>query len=145
MFLKVADTLRKTGLKMSFKFTQEGVGPVEGVGFLDDHKLAKVCSASHLVICPSKFDSICGVIEAAACGTPVLMTPLPVHSLGSRLFYVDGLNEFVSSQLRVHSMWEINTGLYEKSAQMSSSHVSGYGMQQMFPTFEFILNQVAGP
>lgn len=144
MLLKVADTLGKTGLETSFKSTQKGVGPVEGVGFLDDHKLAKVCSASRLVICPSSFDSIGGVIDAAVCGTPVLMVPLPVHSLGSHLFYVDRLNEFVSSQSRVHSMWETNTGLYEKLAHMSSSQVSGYGMRQMLPKIEFFLNQVAG-
>jgi hypothetical protein len=131
LLLKVADTLGKTGLETSFKSTQKGAGPVEGVGFLDDHKLAKVCSASRLVICRSRFDSIGGVIEAAACGTPVLMIPLPVHSLGSHLFYVGRLNEFVSSQSRVHSMWETNTSLYEKLAQMSSSQISGARAQDM--------------
>lgn len=143
-FLKIAHTLKRKGLKMNFRCTLEGVGPVEGVGFLDDDELARTYSASHLVIYPSRLDTFGGVIvEASACGTPVLTTPLPVHSLGLSLLYAGRLTEFVEATVRVYNMWETNTGLYEKFAQVLRNQALAYDVSQIFPIFEFMLEQVA--
>lgn len=144
-FLQVAMILRKKGLKMRFICTREGAGPVEGTGFLDDDKLASVYSSSHLVMYPSKMDTFGGVIvEAAACGTPVVTTPLPAHVLGLPLLYANKVEEFTRATLRIYGMWKQKTGQYDKLAQMCREQSLKYDLKQVFPKFEQMLAQVEG-
>jgi len=143
-FLKVAIILKKKGFKMRFICTREGMGPVEGAGFLDDNRLAETYSSSHLVIYPSQMDTFGGVIvEAAACGTPVLTTPLPAHSLDLPLFYATKVDEFVKATIRIYDMWKQHADQYEKLARTQSEKALKYDIQKIFPKFELMLEQVA--
>jgi len=141
-FLQVATTLTKRGLKIDFMCTREGAGRVKGTGFLNDEELARAYSTSHLVICPSRMDTFGGVIvEAAACGTPVVTTPLPEHKLGLPLLYAEKPEEFVKATLKVYNMWKQNNGQYDRLVETHRKQASQYDVEKVFPKFRQLLSQ----
>jgi glycosyltransferase involved in cell wall biosynthesis len=144
IFLKLATILKERGVKMRFICTREGMGFVEGTGFLDDNKLAEAYSSSHLVVYPSRMDTFGGVnLEAAACGTPVITTPIPAHQLGLPLLYADKLSDYIRATLTIYDMWKQQTGQYEKLARAQYEQALKYDIKKIFPKFELMLKQVA--
>jgi glycosyltransferase involved in cell wall biosynthesis len=92
---------------------------------------------------PSRMDTFGGVIvEAAVCGTPVVTTPLPAHSLNLQLLYADKVEEFVKIALKVYNLWRQNTGQYDKLAQRFRKQALIYDIGNVFPRFEKMLVQV---
>jgi len=144
IFLKVAETLTEKGFKMRFICTRGGAGLVKGTGFLNNNKLAETYSRSHLVIYPSRMDTFGGVIlEAAACGTPVITTPLPAHLLNLPLFYANNTEEFVRLTIRIYSLWRQRKNIYDDLTQKCSEQASRYDIEKIFLKFEAMLKQVA--
>lgn len=144
LFLKIATILKERGFKMRFLCTRKGVGFVEGTGFLDDNELAEAYSTSHLVIYPSRMDTFGGVIlEAAACGTPVITTSLPAHQLNLPLIYADKIGDYIRATVAIYNMWKQQTGEYEKLARLLYEQALKYDVEKIFPKFELMLRQVA--
>jgi len=144
MFLKIAAILKERGFKIRFICTREGMRFVEGTGFLNDNKLAETYSSSHLVIYPSRMDTFGGVIlEAAACGTPVITTPLPAHQLNLPLLYADKISDYIRATVAIYNMWKQQMGLYEKLARIQYEQALKYDVEKVFPKFELMLKQVA--
>lgn len=144
-FLKVASVLSKKGYKIKFVCTGKGVGPVEGKGFLDDEELAEAYSNAHLVLNPSRMDTVGGVIiEAAACGTPVATTPIPAHALNLPLFYASTIKEFVGIVIRIFNLWMNEREKYYRIAECFHEKAMNYSLENVFPKFESMLKSVSG-
>ena len=145
VFLKVASLLEKKRYKIRFLCTGKGFGSVEGKGFLSDEELAKAYSEAHLVLNPSRMDTVGGVIiEASACGTPVVTTPIPAHSLNLPLFYAATVKEFVETVIKVYNLWINEREEYCQIARDSHEKAMCYRVERIFPKFEFMLKSASG-
>jgi len=144
VFQKVVAALKKKGLKMRFTCTGKTTELAKGMGFLNDEKLAEAYSYSHVVLYPSKMDMFSGVIaEAAACGTPVITTPIPAHvSVGLPLIYANSVKEFVEAVMQIYNMWTEHSHEYNKLAQKYRERILKYDVSEVFPTFERMLKEV---
>ena len=143
IYLKVATILKRRGYKMRFICTGEGTGPVQGKGFMEDEELARTYSESHLVLYPSRMDTVGGVIiEAAACGTPVITTPILAHLLKLPLFYASNVKEFVESSIKIYTLWMNEREKYYKIANDFHEMAMYYSVDKIFPKFELMLRSV---
>lgn len=143
IFLKVALFLKKKKYKIRFMCTGKGLGPVEGKGFLSDKELSKTYSEVHLVLNPSRMDTVGGVIiEASACGTPVVTTPIPAHSLNLPLFYATTVKEFVNTVVKLYNLWIDEREEYYRIAHCFHEKAMYYSVDKIFPKFESMLKSV---
>lgn len=144
VFLKVVALLEKK-LRIKFLCTGKGFGVVEGKGFLSDEELAEVYSESHLVLYPSRMDTVGGVIvEAAACGTPVATTPIPAHSLDLPLFYAATVKGFADTVVKVYNLWLSEREKYYRIARAFHEKSTCYSFEKIFPKFESMLKSAKG-
>ena len=145
VFLRVATLLDKKRYKIRFICTGNGFGPVEGLGFLSDEKLAEAYSEAHLVLNPSRMDTVGGVIiEASACGTPVTTTPIPAHSINIPLFYATNVKEFMESVINVYNLWVDEREKYCQLSREFHEKAMYYSAERIFPKFESMLKSVSG-
>ena len=144
IFLRVALLIDKKRYRIRFICTGKGLGPVEGKGFLSDKELAEAYSEAHLVLYPSRMDTVGGVIiEASACGTPVATTPIPAHLLNLPLFYATNVKEFAEIFIKVYNLYFNEREKYYQLTRELHEKAMYYGAEKIFPKFESMLRSVS--
>jgi glycosyltransferase involved in cell wall biosynthesis len=143
-FLKVASLIDKERYKIRFVCTGKGFGPVEGKGFLNDEELAEAYSEAHLVLYPSRMDTVGGVIiEASACGTPVATTSISAHSLNLPLFYGTNVKEFADIVIKAYNLFFNEREEYYRLTHELHEKATYYSTEKIFPKFESMLKSVS--
>jgi glycosyltransferase involved in cell wall biosynthesis len=146
MYLKVCTILNNIGYNFNFFCTGNGEGPVKGLSYISDsRKLAKIYSSAHLVVYPSIIDTFgLVIVEALACGTPVLTTSiLPHRYLDLPLFYANNINEYLRKILSIHKVWENDNQKYIKVIKSGMIDVKKYDKKIIFPKLEDMLIRTA--
>jgi glycosyltransferase involved in cell wall biosynthesis len=143
-FCEVVQRLKRMGYDFKFLSTGEGHNGIRGLGFLDENELFCVYKRSHVVIYPSIAD-IFGlvILEAAACGVPVVTTPLDVH-VGQHLplLYAEKPYDFVKAILYIHSIWKEHPKQYRFWSENLQSSVEKFHVDRIFPKFERMFDDI---
>lgn len=140
-FCNVSSKLEQMGHRFSFLCTGQGHAHIRGLGFLSEDELFEVYQRSHVLVYPSiagMFDLV--ILEAAACGTPVVTTPIDVH-LAQHLpvLYGQDTNDFVGKILHAYSIWKDNPALYDEWSRSLRVNAEKYDVNKVFPAFEKML------
>jgi glycosyltransferase involved in cell wall biosynthesis len=145
MFCEVSSRLKQMGYDFRFLCTGKGHDHIRGLGFLSEDELFDIYQRSHVVLYPSIADVFGLVIlEAAACGVPVVTTPITVHK-DQRLpvLYARDISEFVKALLHVHSIWKEQIDRYQTWCDSLRKHAEKYDVDRIFPIFEKMLEDTA--
>ncbi|MEM4704594.1 MAG: glycosyltransferase [Candidatus Bathyarchaeia archaeon] len=144
-FCKTCSLLRQKGQDFAFMCTGEGKEGVQGLGFLPENELYRVYQRSHVVVYPSIADVFGLVIlEAAACGTPVVTTPIKVHvDQNLPLHYGENPHEFAEAILNINALWRENPHEYNKLSEKLLKSAEEYDVKRVFPLFEKMLRDIA--
>jgi glycosyltransferase involved in cell wall biosynthesis len=153
IFLRVAEYLSKKFSNIRFiavgvqKERNRRSSPLmEAYPFIyKDNVLADVYSSSHILLYPSRAD-IFGVtlIEAMACGTPVLTSALPSHrAFLPPKFICSTLRDYVYKTIEVYKTWREEPEKYELLVSESRNLASKFDKNELFPLFEKMLFEVA--
>lgn len=143
-FCEVTLKLKRMGYNFRLLCTGEGYDGIHGLGFLSDEELLHVYRRSHVVVYPSIADVFGLVIlEAAACGTPVVTTPIDVHLRQQLpLLYARVTNDFIRAILYTHSLWKEYTDRYGDWCKKLQTSVMKYDVSKIFPIFEKMMEDV---
>jgi glycosyltransferase involved in cell wall biosynthesis/2-polyprenyl-3-methyl-5-hydroxy-6-metoxy-1,4-benzoquinol methylase len=144
MFCEVVSNLKQEGYDFSFLCTGDGHGAIHGLGFLNDDELFNVFKRSHIVVYPSIADMWGLVIlEAAACGTPVVTTPIDAHlNQNLPVLYAKNTEEFVKSILYTYLLWKESPDNYGTWCKRLHRNAAKYDVDKIFPMFEKMLENV---
>lgn len=131
--------------EVKFLATGGSASRVIGIGHPQDLELADLYSACSVLVCPSRGDTFGRVlVEALACGTPVITTSLPAHqALRLPFIYADTVPEIVSAVGKLRQMWQGGSGDYLKLAEAGVREVGRYDTEKLLPDFEQMLREVA--
>lgn len=144
-FCEVAQRLKNMGYSFRFLCTGEGQNDIRGLGFLSENKLLRAYRRSHVVLYPSIAD-IFGlvILEAAACGTPVITTPIDAHSK-QRLpvLYARGINDFIRAILYTYMLWKTHPNKYDEWCERLQTSARRYDVSRIFPLFGKMLEDLA--
>lgn len=145
-YRKIASTLRRSGYDFEFVCTGKGCGEVKGLGFLNDEELFEVYQRSHVVVYPSVADVFSLVIlEAAACGVPLITTPIDAHvNQGLPLLYSKNIDDFIKAILRVNSVWKERPERYFALSKNLRDSAGKYSINGIFPKFERMFEKTVG-
>ena len=140
-FCEVSSKLRRMGYDFRFLCTSEGHGDIRGLGFLSEDELFNVYQRSHVVVYPSIADVFGLVIlEAAACGVPVVTTPIEVHmDQHLPVLYARSSCDFVKAILHTYSLWKENPNEYRTWCKNLRTGAEKYDANRIFPLFERML------
>ena len=142
-FRKISERLGRTDSDFSFLCSGQGEGYVRGLGFLNEDELFDVYQRSHVVVYPSIADVFGLVIlEAAACGVPIVTTPIGVHiEQKLPLLYATDTDEFAKAILRVHTLWKEEPYRYADWSKKLRMSAQKYDVKRVFPMFEKMLKE----
>jgi glycosyltransferase involved in cell wall biosynthesis len=140
-FCAASSILRRMGYDFEFLCTGEGYGYVRGLGFVSEDELFEIYQRSHVLVYPSiagVFDLV--ILEAAACGVPVITTPIGVH-VAQRLpvRYAQNTNDFAQEILHTYSMWKYESESYDAWSESLRTNAEKYDVNRIFPAFERML------
>lgn len=143
-FLRMCYKLRGKGYDFNYMCTGPGVGIIKGVGFVSEPLLPSVYSGAHVLVYPARADSFgLSIIEALACGTPVITTPIPVHkNMKLPLLYAKTVKDFVKNVVVLYKKWKGSTGWYERICSTGRNEVMKYDSEVIFPKYEVMLKKV---
>lgn len=143
-FREVTLKLKRLGYNFRFLCTGEGHDGIHGLGFLSEDELLRVYKRSHVVVYPSIADMFGLVIlEAAACGTPVVTTPIDVHLRQQLpLLYARVTNDFIRAILYTHSLWKEYADRYGDWCKKLQTSATKYDVSKIFPIFEKMMEDV---
>lgn len=143
-FCETALRLRRMGYDFRFICTGEGRKGIHGLGFLSENKLLCVYKRSHVVVYPSIAD-IFGlvILEAAACGTPVITTPIDAH-LRQHLpvLYARDTDDFTKAILYTYTLWKEHPNKYDDWCKKLQTSATRYDVSKTLPLFEKMLESV---
>ncbi|RLG18523.1 hypothetical protein DRN63_01325 [Nanoarchaeota archaeon] len=145
IFTETATLVRKRNKKIKFLATGPGNEVVEGLGFVPEEKLPELYSSVHLVMYPSRIDTFGKVIlEALACGTPVLTTPIKAHkALDLPLLYSSTPKGFAKKILNFYERDKESRIDYQAISRKCREAVKKYDASKILPKFENMLERVA--
>lgn len=153
MFIETARIVKRIlGDRVEFMSTNlppedvEDAGPVKYLGFIREEEQVQLYSSSCLVLYPSRIDTFGKVIiEALACGTPVVTTPIGSHlHLNLPLLYASNTREFVKKVVEVYNMWRRENSEYNELCKRGREAVeSMYSATKVLPNYEEMLVRVA--
>ena len=91
---------------------------VKWSGYLEEREKVEILSHSHLLISPSRHEGFpLSVLEALACGTPVISFAIPGPTetviCGKNGYIVESIPQFVSQVFSVFNKWSDNLGYDE--------------------------------
>ena len=140
-FCEISSKLKRMGYDFAFLCTGEGHGDIRGLGFLSEDELFNIYQRSHIVVYPSIADVFGLVIlEAAACGVPVVTTPIGVHiDQHLPVLYASNPQDFVKAILVTHSLWNEQPDKYHAWCQTLRASAEKYDVNRIFPMFERML------
>lgn len=140
-FCKASSELGRMGYDFEFLCTGEGRNGVRGLGFLNEDELFKTYRRSHVVVYPSIADVFGLVIlEAAACGVPVITTPIHVHvSQHLPVLYAKSPRDFLKAILYTHCIWNEDPNKYRSWCESLRTKAEDYDVNRIFPIFERML------
>ncbi len=144
-FREVCSRLERAGYNFNFLCTGKGDGAIRGLGFLKEDELREAYQHSHVVVYPSIAD-VFGLVnlEAAACGVPVITTPINAHvQQGLPVVYAHDSASFMESILLVHSLWKERPEKYRAWCDLLRVRAEKYDVNKVFPVFESMLRNVA--
>lgn len=145
-FRKIALILKRAAYDFEFVCTGQGCEGVRGLGFLDDKELFEVYQRSHVVVYPSVADVFSLVIlEAAACGVPIIATPIDAHvNQHLPLLYSRSTDDFIKAILRVNSLWTDKPEAYCALSANLRTSVRKYDINGIFPKYERMFERTMG-
>ncbi len=110
-----------------------------------EDEMARIYSSAHVLVYPSRAD-IFGLtlIEALACGTPVLTSALPSHKAFLPEDYIcENTAEYVKKILALYRLWRSDEDSYYVLSQRCREIALRFDKKKIFPLFERMLLEVA--
>ena len=144
-FREIAHDIKRKGYDFNFACTGNGTEDIEGLGFVSDDRLFEIYQRSHLVVYPSIADVFGLVIlEATACGVPVVTTPIDVHvSQGLPILYAETAVGFERAILHAHFLWKEQPEKYFAWCQSLRNSAEKYDVKRVFPLFQKMIEDVS--
>jgi glycosyltransferase involved in cell wall biosynthesis len=111
LFENLARELNPSGMRFEFAGGWGDGAPIESLGLVSNEgKLAKYMSDAHIVVSPTRIESIAGksILEALSCGTPVVTTSQTDTSLAGcdSVFRVEDYNGMKETILYLYDKWK---------------------------------------
>jgi glycosyltransferase involved in cell wall biosynthesis len=140
-FCEISSRIGHMGSDFRFICTGESRNGIHGLGFLSENELLCVYRRSHVVVYPSIAD-IFGlvILEAAACGTPVITTPIDAHSKQHLpVLYARGVEGFTQAILYTRALWKDYPKKYGDWCKKLQISASRYDASKVLPLLEKML------
>ena len=144
-FVEVATDVCRDGYPIEFKATGSSEGVVHGVGTVDHKDMPTLFSQTHALVYPAWEDTF-GIVmlEALACGIPVITTPTYAHmNLGLPLVFASSVQAFKARVLNLYGEWIDNPSWAEKVGPPLRESTLPYDTEVVFARFERLLMAVA--
>jgi len=144
-FAEMASILRGRGHDFDFVATGEGNGVVRGLGRVDRKDMPEVYSRAHVLAYPAWADTFgIVIIEAMACGVPVITTPSLAHTrLELPIEYASSAEGFADKVVSVYQEWARDTEAYEARRPQRRQAVAKFDARSVLPSLEKMFTQVA--
>jgi len=136
-FMEVASQLTHQGYDFDFVSTGDDNELSHGLGSVEHKDMPEVYSKANVLVHPVWADTFgIVIIEALACGIPVITTPIPAHrSLEIPLIYAHSTEEFTQQILKIYSEWR-ESSRYEENRLLLRQSVLKYDTNTVFPQLE---------
>ena len=120
--------------------TAEGVGEIEGMGFLTEDELADAYARAHVVLHPARVDTDSMVInEACASGTPVVTTALSTHVRENEaVLQAETARGMAHAISLLHSEWRHDDG-YDARCRRAREEGESHGFEAVYPRLKALL------
>jgi len=150
IFLKTAAIVRKENADIDFLwaggYDQKIQEIVNCLGYIsDEYELAKIYSAAHVTLLPSRADVFgLTILESLACGTPVITTPLTSHrALNLPLLYGNSAYDFKKIIKQLRKIWLSKTDTFSKISCETRKASKKYDILNLIPKIETMFKETA--
>lgn len=123
----------------------EAHGRIKGLGFISsEREMARTYSRAHVLLYPSRVDMFSlSILEALACGTPVVTTDIPTHrGLDLPLRFGTDPSSLAAHLEDLERMWKEDTGEYSALCRTCTGAALNYSIENIIPRIERMLSSV---
>ena len=145
IFAEAASRLSNAGHKFDFISTGEGSQTIKGLGAIDHKDMPNAYAKAHIFAYPAWADTFGLVIlEAAACGLPVITTPIAAHkAINLPLKYIDNVEGCVQEIINLYQLWDSDPNSFKNLSRSMRKNSLNYDTDGVFTELESMLKNVS--